>query len=128
MTYKVCLLFAAAILLLVSNLMESDGSVAQIAEIEEGKFADGSFEAETQAWTEESTSGQQRELSELLEGDSGNGSDVPEDADYADDADSITPEIGDFAAAPKRTASVPDHHKLQPGESVLGFDPTIAKR
>lgn len=122
MNPKTCLMMAAAVLLIVYNVMNKDGSVSQIAEMDQAALA-----TRTAAISDMSGFSKDAELAV-----------VEENADLVDPEqrqraapDPAAPVIGAYAAAqPQRTATLarverPAHHNLKPGQDTMAFNPTI---
>lgn len=118
----IAMLFAGAVLLLVSNMMEADGQVSQLAELEKGELhgvANGPPEVEG-SFTDPSDIGPDANTPVF---------DVPDEGLPARPA-KTTDEIGDFGwgqvqAAPQQGKGPRD---LQPGEVTDDFNPTVAVR
>ena len=117
MNPKTCLMMAAAVLLIVYNVMNKEGSVSQIAEMDQAALA-----TRTAAISDMSGFSKDAELAV-----------VEEDADLVDpdQRQRAEPVIGAYVAAqPQRTATLarverPAHHNLKPGQDTMAFNPTI---
>lgn len=125
MNPKTNLMIAAAILLIVYNLMNKEGSVSQIAEMDESQLIDRAASA-----SDMSGFSKDAELAIDVED-----ADIQEPEQRARVEQAMPgPAIGDYSAAPAAPSSSPatlarmerpSHHNLKPGEKTTGFNPTI---
>lgn len=122
MNSKTCLMIAAAILLIVYNLMNKDGSVSQIADMDESEVIDRAANVgDMSGFATQADIAVIEEDADLRE---------PEQQARAVKADTV-PVVADYSPQPStRPSSIarierPAHHNLKPGQDTAGFDPTI---
>lgn len=125
MNPKTNLMIAAAILLIVYNLMNKEGSVSQIAEMDESQLIDRAASvSDMSGFSKDAELALDIEDADIQE---------PEQRARVEQA-AMAPEIGDYsaasAAASRSAASLPrierpSYHNLKPGEMTTGFNPTI---